>query len=126
MAKSQMVKPLPTKRKADFRSREAEVYRKLYWTNRWKVVRSSQLAAHPLCENCLKHGRITAATVCDHVDPTSKLSAETFFAGPFQSLCDAKPYRCHSSAKQSEERLGYVKGATVDGRPTDANHPWNR
>jgi hypothetical protein len=39
----------------------------------------------------LKHGRITAATVCDHVDPDTKLNVETFFDGPFQSLCDEAP-----------------------------------
>ena len=128
MAKVSTLKPLvgnPTKW-ADSRSDEAKAYRKLYWTNRWKAVRRQQLQAQPLCQNCLKHGRITPATVCDHIDPASKLDASTFFVGPFQSLCDAEPYRCHSSAKQSEERLGYVKGATPDGRPTDANHPWNR
>lgn len=116
----------PRLSKWDARSDEAKAYRKLYWTNRWKAVRRNQLLTQPLCENCLKHGRITAATVCDHVDPKTKLDPATFFVGPFQSLCDADPWRCHSSVKQSEERLGYVKGSTADGRPTDANHPWNR
>jgi 5-methylcytosine-specific restriction protein A len=115
-----------TYKRRDSRSQEAQAYRKLYWTNRWKAARAGQLHKQPLCENCLKHGRITAATVCDHVDPESKRTAETFFLGPFQSLCDAEPWRCHSSAKQSEERLGYVKGATPDGRPIAADHPWNR
>lgn len=115
--------------KSGARSAQAEQYRRLYWTPRWRGkhgVRAKQLAKQPLCENCLRYGRITPATVCDHVDPASKLNAETFFAGPFQSLCDAEPWRCHSSAKQSEERLGHVKGSTEDGRPIDANHPWNR
>jgi hypothetical protein len=112
--------------KWDARSDQAKAYRKLYWTNRWKAVRRNQLATQPLCENCLKHGRYTPATVCDHIDPKSKLDPTTFFSGPFQSLCDADPYRCHSSAKQSEERLGYVKGSTISGRPVDPMHPWAR
>ncbi|KKB86457.1 hypothetical protein VW29_02550 [Devosia limi DSM 17137] len=108
------------------RSPQAEAYRKHYWTNRWKRARAEQLFKQPLCENCLRYGRVTVATVCDHVDPKTKLDPNTFFAGPFQSLCDADPWRCHSKVKQSEERLGYVKGSTEDGRPVAADHPWNR
>lgn len=42
--------------------------------------------------------------MCDHIDPASKLTEEGFFAGPFQSLCDQAPWRCHSRVKQLEER----------------------
>jgi len=116
----------PRKSKWDARSPEAEKYRKLYKTARWRHVREAQLNRQPLCENCLRHGRVTAATVCDHVDPKTKLDPATFFSGPFQSLCDDRPWRCHSSVKQSEEKLGFVKGTNAEGRPLDANHPWNR
>lgn len=91
----------------DDRSPEAQAYRALYRDKRWRGpqgARAQQLAKQPLCEMCLKQGRITAATVCDHIDPRSKDSEATFFKGPFQSLCDAKPWRCHSSVKQAEER----------------------
>lgn len=91
----------------DDRSAEAEGYRVLYRDKRWRGphgVRAQQLAKQPLCEMCLKQGRVTAATVCDHVDPNSKKTEEGFFAGPFQSLCDDPRYRCHSSQKQAEER----------------------
>lgn len=108
------------------RSPEAQGYRRLYGLARWKRTRKAQLDKQPLCENCLKQGRLTPATVCDHVDPKSKLDPETFFAGPFQSLCDDPRYLCHSSIKQSEELHGFVKGSDAHGRPMDANHPWNR
>jgi len=91
----------------DDRSAEAEAYRVLYRDRRWRGpqgVRARQLSAHPLCAMCAKAGRTTAATVCDHIDPNSKRSEVTFFDGPFQSLCDAAPWRCHSSRKQSDER----------------------
>lgn len=105
-------------RRPEQRSQEAQRYRKLYWTNRWRRTRAAQLAKQPLCENCLKHGRITAATVCDHIDPKTKLSEATFFSGPFQSLCDAEPWRCHSRVKQSEEKGGKPKHRiSVDGWP---------
>lgn len=116
----------PRQSKWDARSPEAEQYRKLYKTARWRRLRLAQLQLQPLCENCQRHGRVTAATVCDHVDPKTKLDPVTFFEGPFQSLCDSPQWRCHSSVKQSEERLGFVKGTNEQGRPLDANHPWNR
>lgn len=112
--------------KWDARSPEAEKYRKLYKTARWRRVRAIQLSEQPLCENCKRHGRVTPATVCDHIDPKTKLNPATFFTGPFQSLCDDPRWRCHSSVKQSQEKLGSVKGVATDGRPLDASHPWNR
>lgn len=113
----------------DDRSLEAEAYRVLYRDKRWRGpqgARARQLAKQPLCEMCLKQGRITPATVCDHVDPASKRSEATFFEGPFQSLCDAPPWRCHSSRKQRIEARGYEPGCDAKGRPLDARHPWNR
>ena len=92
------------RRHADERRRAARPYRKLYGTARWKRTAQHQLTIEPLCANCLKEGRITPATVCDHVDPDSKLTVEGFFAGPFQSLCDQAPWLCHSRAKQMVER----------------------
>jgi hypothetical protein len=72
---------------------------------------------------CLEGGRVTPATVCDHVDPDTKRTEERFFAGPFQSLCDAEPWRCHSRRKQREERKGYSRAVGVDGFPLDPRHP---
>jgi len=85
------------------RSPEAQAYRKWYKTYRWQQRRKRQLDANPLCANCLKHGRTTAATVADHIEP-HKGDYEKFWNGPLQSLCDALPWRCHSSIKQSQER----------------------
>lgn len=105
------------------RSAEAEQYRRLYHMARWRRTRELQLTTEPLCRMCKAAGRITAATVCDHIDPKTK--ATNFFAGPFQSLCDAAPWRCHSSTKQSEEALGYSTELGADGQPIDPRHPWH-
>jgi hypothetical protein len=72
----------------------------------------------------MKAGRVTPATVCDHVDPETKKT--NFFDGPFQSLCDEYPWRCHSSVKQQQERIGYSTVIGADGFPTDTKHPANR
>jgi 5-methylcytosine-specific restriction protein A len=108
--------------KPDHRSEEAQDYRRRYRTARWQRTRAHQLQAEPLCQRCKREGRITAATICHHIDKTSKDNPETFFAGPFESRC--KP--CHDTIEQSIERLGYEKGSTADGKPIDPLHPWNR
>jgi hypothetical protein len=108
----------------DDRSAEAEAYRVLYRDRRWRGtlgVRTRQLADHPLCAMCEAEGRVTPATVCDHVDPRSKDSEATFYRGPFQSLC----CDCHDRKKQKQEKSGYHADIGPDGLPTDPLHPFN-
>lgn len=66
-------------------------------------------------------GRITAATVADHVTP-HRDNAEAFWGGALQSLCAT----CHSGAKAQQERGGGLRGCDVHGRPLDPGHSWNR
>ena len=110
----------------DRRSPEAIAYRRLYKTAQWQRVRLAQLADEPLCRMCKAQGRITLATVCDHIDPKTKETPEGFYAGPFQSLCDDPRYRCHSSRKQQQETKGYSGELGSDGLPVDPSHPFNR
>ncbi len=105
--------------KPDRRSPEAEAYRRLYKTARWQHIRKAQLTKRPVCERCRKRGRVTIATVCHHVDRDSKANPETFFAGPFESLCAP----CHDSDAQGEEARGYSTAIDADGWPTDPRHP---
>ena len=35
----------------------------------WKRIRDRYVHKHPLCEQCLKEGRYTKATVVDHIRP---------------------------------------------------------
>lgn len=104
----------------DYRSAQASEYRHLYRTARWRRERAKQLADHPLCAMCLP--RVTAATICDHVDRKDKLDPERFFTGRKQSLCKAH----HDSTKQREEKRGHLIGCDENGRPLDPNHPWNQ
>lgn len=97
----------------DYRSAEARAYRPLYKTAQWLRIRDAQLSVHPLCVMCEEEGRVTAATVCDHIAP-HKGDFARFYAGPFQSLCASH----HSRHKQSEERTGRARPVTgVDGWP---------
>lgn len=111
----------------DQRSDEAQAYRRLYKTARWRKIRATQLARQPLCETCLSQGRVTPATVCNHADKDSKATEEGFFTGPFTSECAP----CHDSVIQSQERRatsGKLPIAAIgeDGWPLDADHHWNR
>ena len=85
-----------------------------YGTARWQKLRRNQLMAEPLCCMCADEGRVTAATVCDHVEP-HKGDEGKFWSGPFQSLCK----HCHDRHKQREERTGRrTKVYGADGWPT--------
>lgn len=107
------------------RSVQAAAYHRLYKLKAWRDLRAQQLAIEPTCRMCRAAGRTTLATVCDHVVP-HRGDLELFWKGPFQSLCDQAPFRCHSSRKQRIEALGYEPGCDASGRPIDPGHPWNR
>jgi hypothetical protein len=114
--------PAFKRERRDQRSAEAQAYRALYKTARWRNTRRQQLTDHPICQRCEREGRVTAATICHHVDKASKANPSTFFDGPFESRCAP----CHDTIEQSIERRGYEKGNDASGRPVDENHPWNR
>ena len=97
------------------RSREGAAWQALYNTTRWRKLRLIHLGSEPLCRMCMDEGRITPATICDHVVP-HKGDPDLFFAGPFQSLC--KP--CHDRHAQSRDRTGKPPPVIgLDGWPID-------
>lgn len=104
------------KRNSRLRSTEAEAWQHLYKTARWQKLRAVQLAAYPLCRMCLEDGRLTPASVADHVK-AHKGNEELFFdLRNLASLC--APH--HNSVKQSEERRGQaIKPRGADGWPLD-------
>lgn len=103
------------------RSAEAEKWRGWYALARWRRRRIAQLAAEPLCRFCRQRGRVTAATVADHVIP-HKGDPDLFWHGELQSLCADH----HDRDKQQQERIGYSTAIGADGWPVDPSHPFNR
>ncbi|OSZ66100.1 hypothetical protein [Hydrogenophaga sp. IBVHS2] len=89
-------------------------HKHLYDTRRWREQRSLQLTIEPLCRMCKAEGRLTVATVADHVTP-HKGDMTAFFHGELQSLCASH----HSRDKQIIERGGKPR-PTFD---TDGTHP---
>ncbi len=71
---------------------------------------------------CAKAGRVTAATVVDHIKPHRGDQKLFWDTANWQALC--KP--CHDSHKQQIERIGYSTEVGADGWPTDPQHPSNR
>lgn len=76
---------------------------KLYAQAAWSKIRTRQLSKQPLCARCYTEGKVTAATVVDHVFPHRR-DAAAFKVNLFQSLCAP----CHSLKTQDENRGRYL------------------
>lgn len=95
-------------------------HKHLYATHTWKLLRTAQLIREPLCRFCEQEGRVTAATVADHIEPHRGDRAK-FFTTRLQSLCKD----CHDRTKQRAEIHGYDLRVDLDGMPIDPTHPFN-
>lgn len=91
------------------------------YDSRWDKARRTFLAEHPLCVMCEREGRVTPATVVDHIKPHRGDQDLFWDRANWQPLCKAH----HDSAKQREEARGHAQGCDVSGRPIDPAHPWN-
>lgn len=99
-----------------------ELVRTPYYDRRWRNRRRAFLRENPLCCYCQRDGKLTPATVVDHITPHRGDHDLFWNEANWQPLC--RPH--HDSTKQREERMGRIVGVGVDGRPMDPNHPWNR
>ena len=108
--------------KADRRSAEARSYRHWYWTAQWRAIAKAQLRDEPLCRYCAKAGKVTPATVCDHVVPHKGDIGLFWNIENLQSLCSQH----HNGSKAMEEARGYSNEISLDGWPICSNHPSNK
>ena len=87
-------------------------------------MRARRMArTHGLCELCQARGKTTLATVVDHKQPLARGGQDV--DENTRNLCDP----CHDEV--TAEQFGQAqrvdgKGIGRDGRPTSADHPWNR
>lgn len=77
-------------------------------------VRARRLRLEPLCRFCKKEGRVTIASVVDHIKPHKGNEALFFDLANTQSLCESH----HNKDKQALERGGHVVG--TDGWPVES------
>ena len=92
-----------------------------YTTQRWQRLRKHKLRQHPLCECCIKVGRIEPATAVDHITPINSGGAPYPGLDGLASLCAS----CHN-LKTRGEQTGenyLLKGCDVFGNPLDPRHP---
>jgi 5-methylcytosine-specific restriction protein A len=104
----------------DARRRQDSPTRALYGTQRWRRKAARQLLLEPLCRTCQAKGRVTAASVADHIVP-HRGDVEAFWSNELQSLCKW----CHDVVKQREEARGHSDALDGDGWPVDPRHPAN-
>ena len=76
------------RRKYDKFERSSDVNRK--YGRAWKRIRDRYAAEHPLCEQCLKEGRLTPVQEVHHILPVSK--GGTHARENLMSLCQS----CHT------------------------------
>ena len=95
----------------------------LYSRKAWKQLRLEHLARNPLCVYCKQEGKLTAATVVDHITPHKGDLALFYNQDNLQSLCKLH----HDSAKQKAEikKINEI-GCDENGFPLDENHQFNR
>jgi len=97
-----------------------EVHR-WYTRAEWLRRRRHQLRLEPLCRFCLEVGRVTPATVADHVVP-HRGNCELFRLGKLRSLC----VECHNALDASNRAPVRSRSPVrADGTPSDPRHPWN-
>ena len=68
------------------------------YDRQWRKVRAEYIAEHPLCEECLKNGKIVPVYDVDHIVPLSQ-GGERLDKNNLQSLCRT----CHNIKTRSQK-----------------------
>jgi 5-methylcytosine-specific restriction protein A len=99
------------------------------YDSRWSKARVTYLRANPLCAECIKVNRLTAATVIDHIMPHKGDQGMFWDHDNWQPLCR----QCHNQKTAREDGGFGNKGkgraradCGADGVPVDASHHWRR
>lgn len=99
-----------------------EQYPELYGSRQWRNLRASVLSEEPLCRTCDQQGRVTVATVVDHIKEHKGDVTLFYDRDNLQPLCAS----CHSGVKRVADRHGYSQACDINGLPLDDSHPWGK
>ena len=83
----------------DYARRRDPAIRALYASARWQRARRHFLAQHPLCAECERQGRVSAANTVDHIIPHRGDTKRFWDADGWQALCAG----CHSRKTAAED-----------------------
>lgn len=78
-----------------------------YHSQAWKKKRQNFLIEHPFCEECRRQGRLTRATLVDHIQPI-RMGGALLDDENLQALCAS----CHSKKSIIEGSRFSSKGKT--------------
>jgi len=100
--------------------------RRIYDTTQWRKLRARKLKTNPLCEPCMKRGKLTPANTVDH-NVAVEAGGPAF--PPLDGLTSMCP-SCHNLKTNAKDRpdrkgRGLVRGCDLNGNPLDPDHPWN-
>jgi 5-methylcytosine-specific restriction protein A len=80
-------------------------YQRLLNSKRWKQLRNWKLNQNPICELCLREGRVQAAVDCHHVVPVEsghspqEMEQLCFDPDNLQALCIPHHIKVHQEAR---------------------------
>ena len=87
---------------------DAKELKRFYDRVAWKKVRALQLQLEPLCRECRKIGKLTAATVVDHIIERSKGGAD-YDHNNLRSVCAP----CHNEITRRSKNVDLGGGSKV-------------
>jgi len=71
----------------------------------WPKAREIRLKTdYYLCQMCLRAGRVTPATMVDHIIPIAIDPSRRLDQTNLQSLCDSSPHNCHAVKTADDKR----------------------
>ena len=90
-----------------------EIYQKLINNYKWQLLRRKKFLANPICEDCVKHGRVTPTEEVHHVKPVEsgrdevEMTRLAYDYNNLRSLCKA----CHAAyhASPAKQATGEAK-----------------
>lgn len=93
-------KPKSTEHKdTDMRKLRAEAYN----NTAWKKMRETYLKSHPICEECLKKGKITPATSVHHIKSPFKKGEVSYALLLDYSNLESVCHECHGEIHAKEQ-----------------------
>lgn len=91
-------------------SRDMEL-QKFYDSSAWRALRKLKLQRNPMCEICYADGRLTEATIVDHIVAVKDSDEGRLDIANLQSVC----LSCHSRKTRQEEK----ERKTIENEPKE-------